>query len=122
MSSAGSTSTNVVTFLANARLAPTKFPQRILASHHRAYASLIRKAKKSESAENSNPTVANCTFSENRGSFIGGGMYNREYSNPTITNCTFGGDDLRTLYVACGTLLLRIRTKIPGKPSYRPRA
>ena len=38
----------------------------------------------------------------------------------TITNCTFGGRDLRTLYVTCGPLLLSIRTRIPGKASYRP--
>ncbi len=38
----------------------------------------------------------------------------------TITNCTFGGEDLKTLYVACGSLLLSIRTTIPGKPAYRP--
>ena len=40
----------------------------------------------------------------------------------TITNCTFGGKDLRTLYVTCGTLLLSIPTKIPGKRAYRPKA
>ena len=28
--------------------------------------------------------------------------------------------DLRTLYVTCGKLLLSFRTRIPGKPSYRP--
>ena len=38
----------------------------------------------------------------------------------TITNCTFGGADLRTLYVTCGKLLLSLRTRIPGKASYRP--
>jgi hypothetical protein len=41
---------------------------------------------------NSSPTVANCTFSENSaGSDGGGGMYNRE-SSPTVTNCTFSGN------------------------------
>ena len=44
----------------------------------------------------------------------------RETPEDTITNCTFGGADLKSLYVACGTLLLHIPTKIPGKPSYRP--
>ncbi len=44
----------------------------------------------------------------------------RETPEDTITNCSFGGADLRTLYVTCGTLLLAIRTEIPGKPSYRP--
>jgi len=44
----------------------------------------------------------------------------RETPEDTITNCTFGGQDLRTLYVACGSLLLAIRTEIPGKASYRP--
>ncbi len=46
----------------------------------------------------------------------------RETPEDTVTNCTFGGDDLRTLYVTCGTLLLGIRTQISGKPSYRPLA
>ncbi|MDA1053508.1 MAG: SMP-30/gluconolactonase/LRE family protein [Planctomycetota bacterium] len=44
----------------------------------------------------------------------------RETPEDTITNCTFGGEDLKTLYVACGSLLLSIRTKIPGKASYKP--
>jgi len=44
----------------------------------------------------------------------------RETPEDTITNCTFGGADLRTLYVTCGSLLLAIPTKIPGKASYRP--
>lgn len=43
----------------------------------------------------------------------------RETPEDTITNCTFGGADLKTLYVACGSLLLSIPTKIAGKPSYR---
>ncbi len=38
----------------------------------------------------------------------------------TITNCTFGGEDLQTLYVTCGDLLLSIPTQIPGAPFYRP--
>lgn len=44
----------------------------------------------------------------------------RETPEDTITNCTFGGADLKTLYVTCGTLLLAIPTRIPGKASYRP--
>lgn len=44
----------------------------------------------------------------------------RETPEDTITNCTFGGEDLRTLYVTCGTKLLAIPTEVPGKPSYRP--
>lgn len=44
----------------------------------------------------------------------------RRTPEDTITNCTFGGKDLKTLYVACGTLLLSIPTTIPGEPSYRP--
>ena len=44
----------------------------------------------------------------------------RETPEDTITNCTFGGPDLKTLYVACGSLLLSIRTEIAGKSSYRP--
>lgn len=39
----------------------------------------------------------------------------RETPEDTITNCTFGGKDRKTLYVACGTLLLSIPTKIAGK-------
>jgi len=38
----------------------------------------------------------------------------------TITNCSFGGTDLRTLFVACGTKLVSMRTSIPGKATYRP--
>ena len=38
-----------------------------------------------------------------------------ETPEDTITNCTFGGPDLQTLYITCGKLLLRLRTRIPGK-------
>jgi gluconolactonase len=44
----------------------------------------------------------------------------RETPEDTITNCTFGGDDLKTLYVTCGSYLLSIRTRIPGKKTYKP--
>ena len=44
-----------------------------------------------------------------------------ETPQDTVTNCTFGGADLKTLYITCGTLLLSLRTQIPGKASYRPR-
>jgi len=44
----------------------------------------------------------------------------RETPEDTITNCTFGGEDLKTLYVTCGSFLLSIRTKIPGKKTYKP--
>ncbi len=44
----------------------------------------------------------------------------RETPEDTITNCTFGGEDLKTLFVTCGSYLLSIRTKIPGKRSYQP--
>jgi gluconolactonase len=44
----------------------------------------------------------------------------RETPEDTITNCTFGGEDLKTLFVTCGSYLLSIRTKIPGKKSYKP--
>ncbi len=40
---------------------------------------------------NSNPTVTNCTFSENSADFRGGGMYNSS-STPTVTDCTFCGN------------------------------
>ncbi len=45
-----------------------------------------------------------------------------ETPEDTITNCTFGGADMRTLYVTCGKGLLSLRTRIPGKPAYRPEA
>ncbi len=44
----------------------------------------------------------------------------RETPEDTVTNCTFGGNDLKTLFVTCGTYLLSIRTQIPGKRSYLP--
>jgi gluconolactonase len=44
----------------------------------------------------------------------------RETPEDAITNCTFGGKDLKTLYITCKSYLLSIRTKIPGKSSYRP--
>jgi gluconolactonase len=44
----------------------------------------------------------------------------RETPEDTITNCTFGGEDLKTLYVTCGSLWLSIPTKIAGKASYKP--
>jgi hypothetical protein len=40
----------------------------------------------------SSPTVANCTFSGNKASMIGGGMYNCYDSVPTVTACTFSGN------------------------------
>ena len=46
----------------------------------------------------------------------------RETPEDTVTNCTFGGPELKSLYVACGTLLLHIPTRIPGKSTYRPDA
>ena len=44
-----------------------------------------------------------------------------ETPEDTITNCTFGGEDLRTLYITCGSFLLSLRTAIAGKATYRPR-
>lgn len=44
----------------------------------------------------------------------------RETPEDTITNCTFGGEDLKTLFVTCGSYLLSIHTKIPGKKTYKP--
>jgi len=41
---------------------------------------------------NSNPTLENCTFSDNRAwGYGGGGMWNYN-SSPTLTNCTFTGN------------------------------
>ena len=45
-----------------------------------------------------------------------------ETPEDTITNCRFGGPDLTILYVTCGKLLLSMRTRIPGKATYRPDA
>ena len=45
--------------------------------------------------ENSSPTIANCTFSDNytSGNYsCGGGMFNYGYSSPMISNCTFSGN------------------------------
>ena len=39
----------------------------------------------------------------------------RETLEDTITNCTFGGRNRKTLFVTCGTKLLAIPTRIPGK-------
>ncbi len=44
----------------------------------------------------------------------------RETPEDTVTNCTFGGADLKSLYVTCGSLLLRIPTRLAGKSTYRP--
>jgi len=44
----------------------------------------------------------------------------RETPEDTITNCSFGGEDLRTLYISCGSYLLSTRTALPGKHTYRP--
>ncbi len=35
----------------------------------------------------------------------------------TLTNCAFGGEDLQTLFITCGDLLLSVRTKHPGPKS-----
>lgn len=43
----------------------------------------------------------------------------RETPVDLVTNCRFGGDDLRTLYVTAGNLLLRLPTVIAGKAAYR---
>ncbi|HNS41352.1 MAG TPA: choice-of-anchor Q domain-containing protein, partial [Taishania sp.] len=37
----------------------------------------------------SSPTIANCTFTKNYVSFLGGGITNYQQSSPTITNCVF---------------------------------
>lgn len=41
-------------------------------------------------AGGSNPTVTNCTFSENSG-VVGGGMFN-DSSSPRVIGCTFAGN------------------------------
>ena len=44
---------------------------------------------------NSNPSLNNCTFTDNTASGqygYGGGMYNNYSSSPTLTNCTFTGN------------------------------
>jgi gluconolactonase len=52
----------------------------------------------------------------------GGLLAFRRTPEDTVTNCTFGGDDLKTLYITCGSYLLSARTNIPGKQTYRPNA
>ncbi len=44
----------------------------------------------------------------------------RETPEDILTNCCFGGDDLRTLYITGGALLMSLRTEIPGSDIYRP--
>jgi len=39
--------------------------------------------------DSSSPTLTNCTFTGNSAYYYGGGMHNRAYSSPTLTNCTF---------------------------------
>ena len=47
--------------------------------------------------EDGNPTVTNCSFSDNTSNFEGGGMYNGDSdSNPTVTHCTFSGNSAST--------------------------
>ncbi len=57
----------------------------------------------------SNPTMINCAFSNNMANYYGGGMYN-ESSNPTMTNCTFSGnmswEDGGGMYNSFGTQTL----------------
>ena len=43
-----------------------------------------------------------------------------ETPEDTITNCRFGGEDLKTLYITCGSRLMSLRTQIAGKSLYRP--
>lgn len=43
----------------------------------------------------------------------------RETPVDLVTSCTFAGDDLKSLYVTCGNLLLRMPAVIPGKAAYR---
>lgn len=43
-----------------------------------------------------------------------------ETPEDTLTNCRFGGEDKKTLYITCGTLLLSARSAIAGKSTYRP--
>jgi gluconolactonase len=43
-----------------------------------------------------------------------------ETPEDTITNCRFGGEDLKTLYITCGSLLMSLPTQIAGKSLYRP--
>ena len=46
--------------------------------------------------DNGNPTLNNCTFSENLASWHGGGgMYNN-HANPSLTNCTFSRNEAYT--------------------------
>ena len=39
--------------------------------------------------DRSNPTLTNCTFTNNSASDFGGGMCNDDRCQPTLDNCTF---------------------------------
>lgn len=41
----------------------------------------------------SSPVITDCTFNGGNGEKYGGGIYNNSNSNPTITNCTFSGNN-----------------------------
>ena len=43
----------------------------------------------------SNPTLTNCTFTNNSAISGGGGMYNEDFSSPTLSNCTFTENSAR---------------------------
>lgn len=43
----------------------------------------------------------------------------RETPVDLVTSCSFAGSDLKTLYVTCGNLLLRMPTVIAGKADYQ---
>ena len=48
-----------------------------------------------ENYQDSNPTLTDCTFSDNYADSHGGGMLSWRGSNPTLTNCTFSDNSAR---------------------------
>ena len=48
--------------------------------------------------DNSSPTLTNCTFSNNNGLNLGGGMLSMSSSSPTLTNCTFNNNHAGLLF------------------------
>jgi hypothetical protein len=48
--------------------------------------------------DNSNPTLTDCTFTDNSADYNGGGMYNHDNSNPSLTDTTVCGNTPDQIY------------------------
>ena len=58
-------------------------PADLISSHRRSVGGAIY-------CDGSNPTIANCNFTENTSGYHGAAICNRKNSSPTITDCVFG--------------------------------